>query len=64
MNGKREITVIEAGMIETIKQLEKDKAELVEALDTILTSIDNGSSNIIISVEIARDTYQKHGSNQ
>lgn len=32
MNGKRELTAIEAGMAETIARLEREKAELVEAL--------------------------------
>lgn len=63
---KRELTVIEAGMVETIRQLEADKAELVEGVRSLTAAL------MFNLTPDERDEYiqegcslaEKHGSNQ
>lgn len=62
----RQLTAIEAGMAETIKQLEKDKAELVDRLWKLSFRTEDYTANTMRDElqDIASEISQKHGSNQ
>jgi len=56
----REVTGIEAGLIEVIKQLEADKAELVDVLREVVRISDRKH----VARDKAKAALQKHGGNK
>lgn len=71
----KEITAIEAGLVETIKQLEADKAELVREMERYLPILQAVENDAWVWDRLTKGTgiattngyahaIQKHGSNQ